>query len=424
MKSFVKKLSTLLAIALISASFVVFPKPIKVEAAPTTTTWTSNYAYGSYYTIQSPLITISSAVRLLIWDINSLAYQKVYPYITSFLDSGVRFYNSSDVLVGDITFKELLPTIDNTPPNQQVSLEKTWVFDLDAFNIPSTAYKMRMQFAYSDSVAPVLSNFNIVYDLDPSSVLVTANYWYNDQIISQDVFYITPDLSLIPDTDTDIFVYWSLNDGTEVLGYMEFPIDSPYVLDGILNLYAHTVQEITILFYDGFDLVDTYSFGYFDSWQYYPDESDAPVVTRSGYIFTGWKTRLNEYYEFGRLPTNEELLLGTDFPLYATFVLEGPDGDPLDPNTPAAIESLATWLSSFGWYNYEALMFLLFVFLVGINGFLAWKLQPPAFVYMVVSLVITVIFMFMNLIPLYVTYPLVLLLITGLIVSLKEGATA
>ena len=418
--SFFKKLAAVLAVALMGASLTVAPQPrIEVQAAPQAlSSFTRSYMYDTYYYVSTTTYYSLASTRIMAIDLNMSGDEELYPFVAgSNSYSSVRFYNSSNTQVGVINFLTLDPvTLGMTA---KAYFDRVWVIDLNFYNIPLTAVSFKVWLFQGTPGTPSLTTLNTSTDDNNPSNLNRIDFYYYEGggVYTSNYFYEQPYNVATPTRTGYTFLGWTTFDG-KPYGFTIF--DTQYIVNGVVKLYGTWGKVYTITFMNGLTVYDTDSFTYQDDPFYYPDKP-TPDPTRSGYTFTGWKTRDQEFYNFDRLPTISEFNPSNDtvFYLYASFVINSPSGNPYSPNTPSAITKLAELLTNYGMYNFPALMFIYFVVIIVVNGLIAFYAKASALVHFIISIGITIIFAFMNLIPVYALIPIGLLLIVGTVASLN-----
>ena len=410
-----KKLISLFVITLMMFGFSVQPKPIEVGATPTAFTWTSQNLYSTNYQLESGEIFFYTNKVIEITFPSSMYHRF---YLSSIGNAQVRFMDFAGNFTDYVFFEDL----------RSDYIGDTYILDLNLLGIDSSAVKLdiRIPQAYSSTPANYVTYMNngSTYDLNPPGVL-TARFWGRDDVFVDEwvldwefKFFDIPYNPMVitgPALTDYAFIGWYL-DGNKY--NFNFGLTSSYT--GYVNFYAEYRPWIEIVFMDGLSVYDDADFVYFDEPAYYP-VAPTPAPTRSGYTFIGWKSRTGEFYSFNRLPNLEEFnpYDDTQFTLYASYQINSPSGTTYPPNTPTAITAVATLLNNYGMYNFPSLMFIYFVTMLVLNGLLGYYLKPSSLVHFIISIAVTILFAFMNLIPLYALIPIGLILVVGLIASIN-----
>lgn len=410
-----KKWISLLIVFLLSFGFTVKPQPIEVRAATNPLTWTSYNLYSTFYELRSQEIYLNG----------SYYFEFVIPEST-YHRYVIIGGSSANINLYDINDQE----IDNIPLSWIRGFDiigGTYFVDI-AFHVGVHASLhhiiINIPQQYSSTPVYYVEQINAGSTYDPFPSTRIARFWMEDNttptgwvLHAESRFTNIPNRPTNPSKVDQTFIQWEYSYGGIYPFTTVFDQDTD---NGVFNLYARFAPEYLAQYFNGLTLFEDDDWAYWDAPQYYPFR---PLTepTREGYTFIGWKTKTGEYFEFNRLPTVVEFdpLLEETFKLYASYQINSPSGTTYPPNTPSAITALATLLNNYGMYNFPALMFIYFVTMVLINGVLGYYMKVSALVHFIISIAVTILFGFMNLIPVYALIPIGLILIVGLIVSLN-----
>jgi hypothetical protein len=170
----------------------------------------------------------------------------------------------------------------------------------------------------------------------------------------------------------------------------------------------------TINVYDKLVLYRTYEIP--SSYLTPPPRPTEPTPT-SGFEFVGWRRATQEWYYFDTI--DPSYFTDNVMNLYSVYqpVLAYTPPTETDPDT--LFEDL---LTAFGLFNTPGLIFIYFVIIFIITlPLLFWRL--PVFIFMIVDILVTAIFMFLGFLPIFVIIVMFMIFAAGIFFSLKRGAS-
>lgn len=405
-----KKLLSLIAVALMSFSMTLFPKPVSVKAAPLGMNFAVENVFSTYWRFYSPIIHLNGSrhVIMVITGCDTAGCQLTQsPGIG---DAVITFYNSSNVATKDFDLSALIQT---------TNANGTYDLDLDLLTVPTSSYfRVSIPYAYVGS-NPYLSLVNnSTYDLWPAEDVHVVQYIDGTTIIDTQTFVDYPDPTNVPSDPTRAgyqFAGWAKANGTiyDFLNIQAIP-DSD-LINNTFYLYASFFPVETANFMNGLVVFDTTTF---------TDTVTRPASdpVKASYVFQGWYDRFDVLFDFSQAPTEAQYNPSDgELYLYAKWSLVLPNGTVPTEGVPNAIAALANLLTAFGMYNFPGLMFVYMVTMVALMGLLAWFIKPDTLIYIIVGLVVTTIFMFMQLLPLYASVIMIAFHIVALVYSFNSS---
>jgi hypothetical protein len=147
--------------------------------------------------------------------------------------------------------------------------------------------------------------------------------------------------------------------------------------------------------------------------------SPADPIAPVGFDFTGWRDSSGTEFNFGNVPTDEQINQDGIFFLYANFV-KPIIVSPLAPSGLGGINAaFDTILTNTGFNNVPGVLLLYFISIFLIN-ILAWQLSLTALVAILINILITGIFMFLGYLPLFASIIIIGFYIFA-IISINKG---
>jgi hypothetical protein len=229
-------------------------------------------------------------------------------------------------------------------------------------------------------------------------------------------------INYIPDSNIDKFYYYNF-DTDLTFNALSFALTIPTIFTGFApggfvnymntnSSYAESAPYIArfivgLTFYQ-----DIYFLNKIPA----PSDPSAPT----GFDFTGWRDSNGTEFNFGNVPTDQQINQDGIFFLYANFV-EVLTVTPLAPSGIGGVNaSLDTILLNTGFLNVPGVLLLYFVSIFLIN-ILAWQLSLTPLIALLINILITGLFMFLGFLPLFASIILIGFYIFAIITINKGG---
>lgn len=223
-------------------------------------------------------------------------------------------------------------------------------------------------------------------------------------------------------------------DGTYAFNFSDFDIDpSAFYFEVIIptDLTSHdntTKDLLDTSTWENSLAIDTYRTNFYSGlslyyWHILPliysPIMPLPDPTKKGYTFTEWRTYTGEAYDLDHVPTGYDIgtyfINGDTLNLYAVFTNDDTNEEFVG-NSPAALQ---TALAQLGLWNDTGKIFIyLIVLLLLLIPSIVW-LKLDKFILTIISMIITILFAFIGLLPIYVTIISMAIYLLFLFLSLK-----
>jgi len=443
-----KKLIVFLFIILLGFSYT--GGPLTIKATETHFSFTFYNYYNNVSEINSGNINLQGS-RHFVFDLRWSTYAR---FSNEVAITKIQFLNSSYVSVGSFNYADVYPT--KTDVTQIGGLHD---FDMDRYNVSQDAKYFRIYLALekpagSDSSFLAYMNES-TYDIEPVENL---GFFHNiDNMISDTYreikfayvpydYYNGEDPGFWP--DETFWVGWYIYNYQTNQNYL-------YYFDRPLSEYEYSEYATgQIKWVDFYPYYAYYKYAYYHvnlsvygepygyEFKFLPEkEVEDPII--DGYQFVGWFDKNGKKYDFTNMVTPNQMtpgllynetplttegtiysgstFYGGRFNLYARFTKELSGGalpGQDDYNVP---DALAYLLDDFGLYNNNGFILVYFLLILIINATLLWAFKMDFMVLSIINLLITAVFMFMNLLPVVVSLLLSLFLGVSLFISVSKG---
>lgn len=406
---------------ILSVAFIGFNVNQVNAQTPVAVTWTNENVYSIYHRINSYNNSIALGTKVLSI---SIPYNANIVFERGAVFSQLKL-KSGSTIVDTIVFEDFLF------PNH---IKGNFDFDLTSYDDEIDNFDIELVTALNAPLsgsAIVFMNQNTFYlELETVNKLrihyVTDFFNIVDEILFNTIVYDwqiaeIPILPTPPNAIDTMFDNWYYADGTI---FYQDAIDSSKIVDGVLNVYAKYVT-----FYE---LVYMYNLNAFATFQYIPGEIiprfDLAIPTIAPYTDLFGRVVVcgnNVTYQtidgtpFNFEPLSESAFQTGTYRIYmipdCTYSSANVTSGNVDPNNPIVI-----FLDSIGWNNTFGLTFAYFIFIVLVTlGTYAVGVGTLAI--LVVQLLVTTLFMFMNFLPLFVALILLLMYTLVFIFVFKGG---
>jgi hypothetical protein len=229
-------------------------------------------------------------------------------------------------------------------------------------------------------------------------------------------------IDYIPDSNIDKFYYYNF-DTDLTFNPLSFSLTIPTIYTGfapggfVNYMDTNSAYDITAPYIARFIVGLTF---YQDTYFLNKIPSPSDPTAPTGFDFTGWRDSNGTEFNFGNVPTDEQINQDGIFFLYANFV-QVVTVTPLAPSGIGGVNApLDTILLNTGFLNVPGVLLLYFISIFLIN-ILAWQLSLTPLIAILINILITGLFMFLGFLPLFASIILIGFYIFAIITINKGG---
>ena len=229
-------------------------------------------------------------------------------------------------------------------------------------------------------------------------------------------------INYIPDSNIDKFYYYNF-DTDLTFNALSFAITIPTIFTGaapggfVTYMNTNSAYDTRAPYIARFIVGLTF---YQDTYFLNTIPAPSDPTEPAGFNFSGWRDSNGTEFNFGNVPTDEQINQDGIFFLYANFV-EVLTVTPLSPSGLGGVNTaLDTILLNTGFLNVPGVLLLYFVSIFLIN-IMAWQLSLTPLIAILINILITGLFMFLGFLPLFASIILIGFYIFAIITINKGG---